>query len=204
MFNRRIGGREDRAFQLRALGFPPRLTGRGIAAARRTPEEQRVLYLSYRMDRWDAVTMPVAVLDRVERSLKNAYDELKEARIIARSRAETTVSSPVAVRPPAVSPWKTNAVPPPVPTCSHCGMDPTSQPSPAVLGLKRAVTIVNTDSSELGRRQSPRTAPKDSHLNPDEPCEPKSKRACLKCIFPPFLPYHSFHIPPIPSCFIGL
>ena len=104
MFNRRIGGREDRAFQLRALGFPPRLTGRGIAAARRTPEEQRVLYLSYRMDRWDAVTMPVAVLDRVARAVKNAYDELKEARIIARSRAETTVSSPVAARSPAVSP----------------------------------------------------------------------------------------------------
>ena len=150
MFNRRIGGREDRAFELRALGFPPRLTGRGTSAAR-TAAEQRVLYLSYTMDRWDAVTMPVATLLRVERALKNAYEELKEARITAQSRAETTVSSPVAARSPAVSPWKTDAVPLTVPTCSHCGMDPTFRPSPAVLGLKRAATIVNTDSSEPGR-----------------------------------------------------
>ena len=111
MFNRRIGGRDDREFQLRALGFPPRLTGRGVAAVRRKPGELP-LYLARIMERTDTVTIDAAVLDRVAATLKRSYDELKEARMVARSRAETTVSSPVAARSPAaVSPWKTDAVP---------------------------------------------------------------------------------------------
>ena len=178
MFNRRIGGRDDREFQLRALGFPPRLTGRGVAAVRRKPGKLP-LYLARIMERTDTVTIDAAVLDRVAASLKRSYDELKEARMVARSRAETTVSSPVAARSPAaVSPWKTDAVPPTVPTCSHCGMDPTFRPSPAV--LKRAATIVNIEShgqSPRTVRQSPRTAPKQaSQLI----AEPKSKRACFQ------------------------
>ena len=172
MFNRRIGGRDDREFQLRALGFPPRLTGRGVAAVRRKLPWQE-------MERTDTVTIDAAVLDRVAASLKRSYDELKEARMVATSRAETTVSSPVAARSPAaVSPWKPDAVPLTVPTCSHCGMDPTFRPSPAV--LKRATTIVNIDShgqSPRTVRQSPRTVPKQaSQLI----AEPKSKRACFQ------------------------
>ena len=78
MFNRRIGGREDRELQLRALGFPPRLSGRGVAAVRRKPGELP-LYLAGIMERTDAVMIDAAVLDRVATALKRAYDELKDA-----------------------------------------------------------------------------------------------------------------------------
>ena len=103
MFGRRIGGREDRELQLRSLVFPPRLNGRGVSAVRRTPQEQRVLYSAYTMDNANA-TIPLAVLDRVEHSLKAALAELPEAHIMDSQRAETTIMSP------PVSPWKRAAV----------------------------------------------------------------------------------------------
>ena len=191
MFSRRIGGREDRELQLRLLGVPPRLTGRGAAAVRRTPEERRVLYLSYTMDRADAVTIPAVVLDRVERSLKTAYKELKEAHIIAHSRAETTVSPAVsAQRSPAVSPFKAAAVPPPVQTCRHCNMHPTSEPSHAVLGgvgLKRQFTIVNGEAAEPARRVSPSQVTKSpSNQQRAESEQPPADSKAKKCLVPCF------------------
>ena len=174
------------------LGFPPRLNGRGVAAVRRTPEERRVLYLAYTMDRADAVTIRVAVLDRVERSLKAAYEELKEARIIDSQRAETTAVSP------ATSPWKRAAVPTLQRNCNHrdCNMDRTSEPSPAVLGglgLERQLTIANGEAAEPARRVSPRhtgpspsnqpRAESESDLSDQQPRrDSKAKKCWVPCL----------------------
>ena len=88
-------------------------------------------------------TLPTAVLDCVECSLKAALKELQEARILDKACTDRRyVPSDIAVEESLC------------PSCEHCGMDPAAVPSPAVLktGLKRTSTPVNPESD---RRVSP-------------------------------------------------